>query len=156
SELVERDKGTGILMVCTFGDQTDVTWWREQRLPLRQVLGRDGRMLAIDFGAPPFASGEPARANACYAELPGKTVPQARARMIEQLRSAGALRGEPRKVERAVKFFEKGDRPLELIPARQWYVKLLDKKQRLLEYGARVQWHPDFMAHRYEAWTRAL
>jgi valyl-tRNA synthetase len=156
SELVERDKGTGILMVCTFGDQTDVTWWRAQRLPLRQVLGRDGRMLAIDFAAPPFASREPARANACYAELAGKTVPQARALMLERLRAAGALRGEPRRLERAVKFFEKGDRPLELIPTRQWYVRLLDKKQRLLEQGARVHWHPEFMAQRYEAWTRAL
>jgi valyl-tRNA synthetase len=156
SELVDRDKGTGILIVCTFGDQTDVTWWRAERLPLRQVLGRDGRMLAIDFGAPPFASRDPAGANACYAELAGHTVARARALIIERLRAAGALRGEPRRVERAVKFFEKGDRPLELIPTRQWYVRLLDKKQRLLELGARVCWHPELMGQRYEAWARAL
>lgn len=156
SELVERDKGTGLVMVCTFGDQTDVTWWRAQRLPLRQVIGRDGRMLAIDFAAPPFASRDPAAAAACYAELAGNTVQRARALMIERLCAAGALRGEPRRIERPVKFFEKGFRPLELIPTRQWYVKLLDKKQRLLEQGARVQWHPAFMAQRYEAWTRAL
>ena len=149
SELVEKDKGTGILMVCTFGDQTDVVWWRQHKLPLRQVLGRDGRMLAgIDF--------ESAAANAAYAQLAGKNVTQARAAMVEQLRAAGALRGEPKPLERPVKFYEKGDRPLELIPTRQWYVKLLDKKQKLIEIARRVQWHPAFMGKRYESWTEGL
>ena len=156
SELVERDKGTGIVMTCTFGDQTDVVWWRAHALPLRQVLGRDGRMLAIRFNDAPFASRDPERANVCYAQLAGKALAAARAAMVAELRASGALRREPEPIERPVKFFEKGERPLELIPTRQWYVKLLDKKQRLLEQGRRIAWHPPFMAHRFTTWTENL
>jgi valyl-tRNA synthetase len=156
SPLVDRDKGTGIVMTCTFGDQTDVTWWREHALPLRQVLGRDGRMLAIRFGEAPFTSRDPARANACYAQLAGKSVDAARAAMVAELRAFGALRSDPDRIERPVKFFEKGERPLELIPTRQWYVKLLDHKPRLLEQGRCIAWHPPFMAQRYATWTENL
>jgi valyl-tRNA synthetase len=156
SELVDPDKGTGIVMTCTFGDQTDVAWWREHGLPLRQVLGRDGRMLAIRFGDAPFASRTPDRANACYAQLARKSVDAARAAIVAELRASGALRGEPERIERPVKFFEKGERPLELIPTRQWYVRLLDKKQRLLEHGRRIAWHPPYMAQRYATWTENL
>ena len=156
SALVDREKGTGILMVCTFGDQTDVQWWREQRLALRQVLGRDGRLRLVRFGAEGWESLDADAANRHYADLVGKTAHGARQRVVEQLRDAGALRSEPRAIEHAVKFYEKGDRPLEFLPTRQWFVRLLDKKDALLAKGDEIRWHPDFMRLRYRNWTENL
>src|SRR5207247_3934252 len=91
SELVDPEKGTGILMVCTFGDATDVQWWREQKLPLRQVLGRDGRLVPVAFGSPGWESRDPAAAHRWYGHLAGKTVAAARKAIVELLRDAGAL-----------------------------------------------------------------
>jgi valyl-tRNA synthetase len=165
SELVDPEKGTGILMVCTFGDATDVTWWREQNLPLRQVIGRDGRLLATEFGSPGFPSLDARAAGAAYAELTGRTVKEAQRQIVELLRQPSAdstgegaapLVGEPQPIEHPVKFYEKGDRPLEFITTRQWFVRLLDKKQSLLDAGERIAWHPEFMGQRYRNWTENL
>jgi valyl-tRNA synthetase len=165
SPLVDPEKGTGILMVCTFGDATDVIWWREQGLPLRQVIGRDGRLLPVQFGAAGWPSRDPDAAGAAYGALAGRTVKQARAAVVDLLRdpAASALPGrgaplaaEPRPIERAVKFFEKGDQPLEILPSRQWFVRLLDKKEELLAYGDRIAWHPEFMRQRYRNWVEGL
>lgn len=162
SELVDREKGTGILMVCTFGDATDVQWWREQGLPLRQVVARNGRLEQLEFGDARFRSLDPASANAAYAQLAGKTVKEAQKAVVELLRDPShcsgepALVGEPEPTEHAVKFYEKGDRPLEFITTRQWFVRLLDKKRELLEAGDRIAWHPDFMRLRYRNWTENL
>ncbi len=169
SPLVDPEKGTGILMVCTFGDATDVTWWREQGLPLRQVLGRDGRFQPATFGAPgqpdSWPSRDPDAANEAYRALQGKTVKQARAALVERLRDpAGSalpgrgapLAADPRPIERAVKFFEKGDQPLEILPTRQWFVRLLDKKEDLLAFGDRIRWYPTFMGQRYRSWVEGL
>jgi valyl-tRNA synthetase len=156
SPLVDPDKGTGILMVCTFGDATDVTWWREQGLPLRQVLGRDGRLMPVVYGQGLWESRDPGAANAAYSALAGKTVKQARAAIVELLRGGAALAGDPRPVERAVKFFEKGDQPLEILPTRQWFVRLMDKKKDLLAHGEKIAWHPAFMSQRYFSWVEGL
>ncbi len=165
SELVDPEKGTGILMVCTFGDATDVTWWREQKLPLRQIIGRDGRLVAVTFGSDAFPSRDAETANARYAAIVRKGVGGARQAIVEMLRDAtsdatGAgvppLRAEPKPIEHSVKFFEKGDRPLEFISTRQWFVRLLDKKDDLLAFGDRIRWHPDFMRLRYRNWTENL
>jgi valyl-tRNA synthetase len=161
---VDPGKGTGILMVCTFGDQHDVAWWRERRLPLRQVLGRDGRLRGLAFGSDEFPSRDPAAANAYYAQLAGKDVKRAQLAIVELLRdpagsatgSGPALRAEPERIEHMVKFFEKGDRPLELISSRQWFVRLVDKIEALLAKGSAIGWHPDFMRVRYIDWTRNL
>ena len=155
STLVDPEKGTGILMVSTFGDATDVVWWREHKLALRQILGRDGRLQPVIYGSPGWESSKPEEANRLYATLQGKRVKQARKLIVEMLRGAG-LQGEPRPVERAVKFFEKGDEPLEFITTSQWFVRLMDKKQSLLEMGSRIAWHPDFMGVRYRQWTEGL
>jgi valyl-tRNA synthetase len=165
SEKADPEKGTGILMVCSFGDATDVEWWREQRLALRQVIGRDGRLVPVDFGSEAFPSQDAAAANRAYAELAGRTVPQARRRIVELLRDPAAsarpgggapLQAEPRPVQHAVRFYEKGDSPLEFLPTRQWFVRLLDKKPQLLAKGAEVHWHPPHMQKRFEDWTRNL
>jgi valyl-tRNA synthetase len=167
SELARVDKGTGILMVCTFGDATDVAWWRERKLPLRQIIGRDGALMPVTFGTEGWESLAPEAANRYYAELHGRSVPSARKTIVRLLRdalgscgdSASLLTGEPvplRKEDHLVKFFEKGDRPLEFISTRQWFVRLLDKKEELLALGDRINWHPDFMRVRYRNWTENL
>src|SRR5690606_24822322 len=115
--LAEKDKGSGIAMICTFGDVTDVVWWRELDLPNRTIIGRDGRIVTE---APDALVTEAAKA--AFAELAGKTVFSAKARMVELLRESGDLDGEPRPITHAVKFFEKGDKPLEIVSTLQWYV----------------------------------
>ncbi|HZP40324.1 MAG TPA: valine--tRNA ligase [Candidatus Binatia bacterium] len=164
SPAADPEKGTGILMVCTFGDATDVAWWRDEKLRLRQIVGRDGRLVPVRFGTEGWESLDPEAANRFYAELAGKTIAQARRRVAELLREpAGAaagteppLRGEPVPIQHAVKFYEKGDRPLEFISTRQWFVRLLDKKEALLAKGDQIRWHPDFMRLRYRNWTENL
>jgi valyl-tRNA synthetase len=165
SELVDREKGTGILMVCTFGDATDVQWWREKGLPLRQVVGRDGHLVPVEFGGEGFPSLDPAAANRAYSHLAGKTVKEAQKACVALLRDpAGSAAGdgqaplvsEPQPIEHPVKFYEKGDRPLEFITTRQWFVRLLERKQELIEAGDRIRWHPDFMRLRFRNWTENL
>ena len=164
SDKADPEKGTGILMVCTFGDATDVEWWRGENLALRQLVGRNGRLAEVEFGSQGWESLDPESAGRFYAELAGKTVAQARARIVELLGDpAGSATGsgaplvrEPRAIQHAVKFFEKGDKPLEFVPTRQWFVNLLERREALLTRGAEVDWHPAHMYKRYEDWTRNL
>ncbi|GAA1503090.1 valine--tRNA ligase [Sphaerisporangium rubeum] len=149
--LAEPGKGSGIAMICTFGDVTDVVWWRELGLPTRPVIGFDGRVLAT----PPHGVPE-----GPYAELAGRTVHGARERVVEMLRDGGALLGEPRPVSRPVKFYEKGDRPLEIVPTRQWFIRNggrdADLRAALLARGAELSWHPSSMRVRYDTWVAGL
>ena len=166
SELVDREKGTGILMVCTFGDATDVQWWREQSLALRQVIGRDGTLAPVEFGTEAFPSLDAARANEAYARLAGSKVKEAQKTIVELLRdptagatgtSAPPLQSEPQPLEHPVKFYEKGDRPLEFVTIRQWFVQTpRAARQELVEVGERIEWHPDFMRLRFRNWTENL
>jgi len=164
SEKVDPEKGTGILMVCTFGDATDVEWWREQGLALRQIVQRDGRLAPVSFGAEGWESRDADAANRAYAELAGKTLVQARRRVVELLRDetgsatgqGAPLQGEPRPIQHVIKYYEKGDRPLELVPTRQWFVRLLPLKDAMIAKGAQIEWHPGYMQHRFEDWTRNL
>ncbi|ALU40352.1 valine--tRNA ligase [Kocuria flava] len=153
--LAKPDKGSGIAMICTFGDLTDVVWWRELDLPTRPVVGRDGRILAE---TPEWIRGEgPA---AAYAELAGKTVFSAKERTVELLREAGALEGEPKQIVHPVNFYEKGDKPLEVVTSRQWYIRNggrdAARRERLLARGAELAWHPAFMKARYDDWVEGL
>ena len=154
--LVEREKGTGLVMVCTFGDLTDVTWWRELGLQVRSILGPDGRLLDVPWGTPGWESEDLERARASYAELAGLTVNQARRRIVEQLGESGELVGDPEPVTRAVKFYEKGDRPIEIITSRQWFVRTIAHQERLLEAGRELNWHPPYMRARFEDWVNGL
>jgi valyl-tRNA synthetase len=155
-EQVERDKGTGLVMVCTFGDLTDVTWWRELGLPVRAVLGPDGRLLEVPWGTPGWESRDVERARASYDELAGRTINQARRRMVELLSDSGDLIGEPQPVNRAVKFFEKGDRPVEIVTSRQWFIRTLDRRGALIARGRELHWHPPYMRARFEDWVNGL
>ena len=153
--LAQPDKGSGIAMICTFGDITDVTWWRELDLPNRAIIGFDGRIVS----EPPAAI-ESAEGKAAYAELAGKTTFSAKQAVVELLRASGDLIGDPKPIQHPVKFFEKGDKPLEIVSTRQWYVKngARDEqlRQRLIELGQEIDWHPDFMRVRYENWVNGL
>ena len=153
--LAEPTKGTGIAMVCTFGDTVDVTWWRELELPVRPIMGPDGRMLP----EPPDALCS-AGARAAYAEIAGLTTNGARRRIVELLEHSGALVAPPAPTEHAVKFFEKGDRPLEIITTRQWYLRNggrdLTLRKELLERGVELAWVPEFMRTRYTNWVEGL
>ncbi|WP_223690362.1 valine--tRNA ligase [Leifsonia poae] len=153
--LAQPDKGSGIAMICTFGDITDVTWWRELDLPNRAILGFDGRLVSDAPEAITSAEGK-----AAYAELAGKTVFSAKQAVVELLRAAGDLIGDPKPIQHPVKFFEKGDKPLEIVSTRQWYVKNgardEELRARLIQLGQELDWHPDFMRVRYENWVGGL
>jgi len=155
-ELADPEKGAGIAMICTFGDTTDVTWWRELSLPTRALIGRDGRFLPAEFGSEQFPSTDAPSANAFYAGLEGKTVNQVRASIVEGLTQSGALIGELKPITHPVKFYEKGERPLEIVTSRQWFVATLKHREALLKRGEELSWHPDFMKHRYKSWVEGL
>jgi valyl-tRNA synthetase len=150
--LADPSKGTGIAMICTFGDTVDVVWWRELGLPVRSVIGRDGRFAT----ATPAWLGNPEQ----WGELAGRTVAQARRRIVELLRESGDLVGEPTQIRHEMKFYEKGDRPLEIVTSRQWYFRngAHDPalRDRLIERGRELHWHPAFMRARYEHWVAGL
>jgi valyl-tRNA synthetase len=149
--LAAPDKGSGIAMICTFGDLTDVVWWRELQLPTRAILGVDGRLLEE---APPEVDA------AAYARLAGKTVFAAREEIVGMLRESGALEGEPTPITHPVKFYERGDRPLEIVTTRQWYIRNGGRDEQLREAliarGNELVWHPPHMQVRYDHWINGL
>ncbi|GEL94416.1 valine--tRNA ligase [Cellulomonas composti] len=151
----EPDKGAGIAMCCTFGDLTDVQWWRELQLPTRSVMQRDGRLLRE---TPDWITTEGGRAR--YDELAGKTTFSAREAVVAGLRETGDLDGEPTATQRKANFYEKGDKPLEIVTSRQWYLRNggrdEDLRAALLARGAELDFHPEFMAVRYENWVGGL
>ena len=153
--LAQIDKGSGIAMICTFGDVTDVVWWRELKLETRPILGFDGRILQEGPAAVLAGPG-----NALYEELIGKTVFSAKERIVEALKESGDLVGDPRPITHPVKFFEKGDKPLEIVSTRQWYIKNGGSDQalskRLIDLGKEMNFHPAFMRVRLEDWINGL
>jgi valyl-tRNA synthetase len=153
--LADPGKGTGIAMVCTFGDTADVTWWRDLDLETRPLLGPDGRLFA---SPPPGITSRPGRA--AYQRLAGATLAEARTRITALAAAAGDLLGEPEPVVHPVKFYEKGDTPLEIITTRQWYLRSGGRDPRLrdalLARGREITWHPAHMRARYENWVNGL
>jgi len=153
--LAQIDKGSGIAMICTFGDVTDVIWWRELDLPNRAIIGWDGRI--IDE-MPEVITSE--KGKEVFAELVGKTVFSAKQRIVEFLQESGDMVGDPRPIQHDVKFFEKGDKPLEIVSTRQWYIRNGGRdaaiRERLIELGKQLNFNPDFMRVRYENWVNGL
>ena len=153
--LAEPDKGTGIAMICTFGDVTDVTWWRELSLPTRALIGFDGRFASE---APEWITTEAGRDN--YAKLAGRYPKQARTAVVELLAASGEMIGEPRAITHAVKFYERGSQPLEIVGTRQWYIRNGGRddalRRDLVARGSELTWHPDYMRHRYDNWVGGL
>ncbi|PPF24776.1 valine--tRNA ligase [Rathayibacter rathayi] len=153
--LAQKDKGSGIAMICTFGDITDVVWWRELDLPNRAIIGFDGRLISE---APAAITGDAGRA--AYEQLAGTTVFSAKQAVVALLKESGEMIGDPRPITHQVKFFEKGDKPLEIVSTRQWYISNGARdaalKERLLELGRDVRFVPEFMRVRYENWVNGL
>ena len=153
--LAQKDKGSGIAMICTFGDVTDVIWWRELDLPNRAILGWDGRIVSE---APEIISD--AKGKEVFAQLAGKTVFSAKQTIVELLQASGDMIGEPKPITHPVKFFEKGDKPLEIVSTRQWYIRNGGRDQalreKLIELGKTLKFHPDFMRVRFENWVNGL
>jgi valyl-tRNA synthetase len=154
--LADPEKGTGIAMICTFGDITDVVWWRELKLPVRAIIQPNGTLAPVTWGAKGWESVDPARAQAAYDRMTGLSAKKAQAVTAELLKESGDLKGDPRPITHHVKFYEKGDRPLEIVTSRQWFIKTLDFREGLLERGRELQWHPPFMRARYESWVNGL
>jgi len=163
--LAEPGKGTGAVMVCTFGDATDVTWWRELDLPTRLLLGRDGRIQPVEWGSEAWPSLDPTAAARVHARLEGLTAAEAKAQMARILcepapaadgSDTAPLEGEPRPLTQQARFYERGERPLEILTTRQWFVRLLDKRDALIRQGRKVRWHPEHMRVRYERWVEGL
>jgi len=154
-ELADPERGTGAAMICTFGDSTDVVWWRELDLPLRSVIQRDGR---LQTERPEWLTSDGAAR--AWEPLAGQTTKAARRAITALLAESGDLLGEPRPVQHEVRFYERGERPLEIVTSRQWYIRNgardPDRRQKLLEAGRELEWHPDFMRVRYEHWVGGL
>jgi valyl-tRNA synthetase len=154
-ELADPEKGTGAAMICTFGDTTDVTWWRELSLPVRAIVQRDGRLRPVTWGDAGWESTDVAAAQATYDELAGKTVKQAQKRIVELLTEADLIEGEIRPITHAVKFWENGSRPLEIVTSQQWFIRY-PPKDEMLARGKELAWWPDFMRVRFENWVNGL
>jgi valyl-tRNA synthetase len=150
--LAEPDKGSGIAMICTFGDVTDVVWWRELDLPTRSIVTRSGRI--TETPPPGVPDGEPWRA------IAGRNVKQAQRAMVELLAASGDLVGDPRPIQHPVKFYERGSRPLEIVTSRQWFIRNGGRddalRRALLERGAELDWHPPYMQVRFDDWVKGL
>ena len=153
--LAQIDKGSGIAMICTFGDVTDIIWWRELDLPNRAIIGWDGRI--VEEMPEAITS---SRGKEIYAELVGKTIFSAKQRIVELLQESGDMIGDPRPITHDVKFFEKGDKPLEIVSTRQWYIRNggrdADLRDRLISLGKDLNFVPDFMRVRFENWVNGL
>ena len=155
--LADPEKGSGIAMICTFGDITDVTWWRELKLPVRAIIQPNGAFRPLTWGSTPAGNrAMPRAAQAAYDQLTNLSATKARARIVELLKESGDLIGEPRPITHPVKFYEKGDRPLEIVTSRQWFIKTMEFREELLARGRELQWHPEYMRHRYENWVNGL
>src|SRR5215211_181621 len=154
--LAEPGKGTGVAMLCTFGDPTDLIWWRDLGLPMRPVLAPDGTIRQLAWGSPEFPSADPAVAQRAHDQLTGLPVGRARERMATLLRQAGALAAPPAPVTQTVKFYEHGSQPVEILISRQWFVRTLSLKDALLARGSELSWHPEWMRSRFSNWVDGL
>ena len=126
-------------------------------VPAHPHRRRPGRPpLPVEWGTEGWVSDAPEAATSNYGELAGRTVKQAQARIVELLAGSGDLIGDPVPITHPVKFYERGERPLEIVSSRQWFVETLPLRERLLARGDELRWHPPYMAHRYRSWVEGL
>ncbi|MFZ4540409.1 MAG: valine--tRNA ligase [Rickettsiales bacterium] len=161
-ETVEPDKGTGLMMCCTFGDEKDIEKWRKYDLPMRMVINKFGKVdlsLALPEGNYPEGYVFPGNLREI---LQGKKVSNtdpkhlgARETTLAFLKDAGLIRKQTA-ITHAVKCAERSGAALELIPTSQWFVKVTDKKDALKAKAAESSWNPDWMRLRMEQWIDGL
>jgi valyl-tRNA synthetase len=146
-EMVSMEKGTGLVMCCTFGDDTDVEWWRKHKLPTRIVLSKAGKLELT--GKEWLVESDAAE------QLEGLKVKAAREKILELLKEAGKLLKQTDIVHN-VKCAERSGAPLEILVTEQWFIKILDQKEELLKRSAECNWHPAYMKIRLDNWINGL
>ncbi|MGC8651895.1 MAG: valine--tRNA ligase [Candidatus Micrarchaeia archaeon] len=132
---VDKDFGTGAVMCCTFGDATDVEWYKKYHLDLKIIIDENGRMTNGQFK--------------------GMTIKEARAKIVEALKSRGLVKSES-SITHSVNTHERCGTEIEFLVKKQWKIKYLDLKEKFIEMGRQVKWHPEFMRVRYENWVNGL
>lgn len=136
-EAVDKEKGTGLVMCCTFGDTTDIAWYKKHKLPYIELVGRDGVWTKKD----PL--------------LAGLRVHEARKKILELLKDAGALKAQ-KSIVHAVQVHERCKQEIEYIVLRQWFIKILHNKEHFLAAADNITWTPAFMKARYKDWVKNL
>jgi valyl-tRNA synthetase len=173
-ELVEREKGTGLVMCCTFGDDTDKEWWRKHGLPSRPILGMDGKIIFSDHASSVAfdnTGGKDGKADSSsidaanclniqktlniFNAVLGLKPKQANARIIELLQAENKLVKQVQ-ITHTVKCAERSGTPIEIIPTYQWFIRIIDKKDALLAKGQQCNWHPEYMRIRLNQWIEGL
>ena len=134
---VDKDKGTGIVMCCTFGDQTDIEWWKKYNLPLKNIFTNDGKIIDSieNYG--------------------GLKIKEARCKIIEDLKNSGYL-VKQEELEHEVMVHERCGKEIEYSVIPQWFINIMDHKQEFLEYGDKINWYPSYMKNRYDNWVENL
>ncbi|MDR0288766.1 MAG: valine--tRNA ligase [Rickettsiales bacterium] len=168
---VKIDKGTGLVMCCTFGDELDIYWQQKHNLPMKIIVDQDGRINTQDVipacdqkteeWIPVSSTGMtgrgviPARNAGIYDEINGLKVKEARKRVIEILTEKGLLI-ESTSISHSVKCAERSGAPLEILPTYQWFIKTLDQKAQILDKVKECNWRPSTMRKRMEVWIEGL
>ena len=129
------DKGTGVLMVCSYGDKYDVDAINRYKLNPKLILDKSGR---INTG-----------------EYKGLKVKEARKKILEDLKKENLII-EQKEIDHIVNVHDKCGTPIEFVTTEQWFIKILDKKDKFLEQGNKVKWYPEFMKKRYDNWVNGL
>lgn len=137
SEAVDREKGTGLMMVCTWGDQEDLEKWRTDNLETKNVLTPDGRL------------------NELGQKYQGMKIEKAREEIIKDLKEQGFLIKQE-DIVHSLNVHERCETPVELILSKQWFIKIADLKDKWLEMGRKIKWHPEYMRDNYEIWVDSL
>ncbi|MEM4270741.1 MAG: valine--tRNA ligase, partial [Candidatus Pacearchaeota archaeon] len=134
---VSMEKGTGIVMCCTFGDQTDMEWQKAYNLPIKTAITLDGKMTEI------------------AGKYKGMKIKDARREIINDLKKSSLLKSQ-KPIKHMVNVHERCDTEIEFIKTKQWFVKYLDIKPDMLEWATQLKWYPDYMIHRYNNWVNGL
>ena len=138
-EKVSLEKGSGAVMCCTYGDETDVYWAKKYNFPESIILGKDGKFTD--------ATG--------IIDVVGKSIKEARRILVEKLKENNFVKDE-KEIEHAVGVHERCGTPIEIITSPQWFVKILDMKEDLLKTASKINWYPSYMEKRYKEWVSGL
>ncbi|MBN2459019.1 valine--tRNA ligase [Candidatus Woesearchaeota archaeon] len=136
-ERADPEKGTGIVMCCTFGDQTDMEWQKAHNLPIKQAISSSGKLTEI------------------AGKYAGEDIKSARKRIIEDMKAKGLLKSQI-PIKHAVNVHERCGTEVEFIKAKQWFIRYLDLKDDMLKWGNQLKWHPAYMKNRYDNWVKGL
>jgi valyl-tRNA synthetase len=136
-ERADPEKGTGIVMCCTFGDQTDMEWQKAHNLPIKEAITHDGKMTDL------------------AGKFKGLKIKEARKAIIDDMKAQGLLIKEL-PIKHAVNVHERCNTEIEFIKAKQWFIRYLDLKSDMLKWGNKLNWYPAHMKNRYDNWVNGL